>query len=182
MTYDAREVANFILDYGDSLGRPVTKIAIQKIIYFAHGWHLAGQNRPLISQKFEAWEYGPVIRVVYDCFKSENRNQILSRARKFDPFTNQWVVVDDTIREPDRSFLEHVFKAYGHYHAFDLVEMTHEPGSPWHRIWEAEKNRVHVGMEIPNDEIRSHFIAKSKTMLADSRFPVDKSATYKPST
>ena len=37
-TYDARAVANFILDLAERDGRALTQVALLKILYFAHGW------------------------------------------------------------------------------------------------------------------------------------------------
>ena len=64
--HDARAVANFLLDAADTHNITLSITSLLKIIYFAQGWHLAKYNRPLIGQSFEAWEFGPVIRVVYD--------------------------------------------------------------------------------------------------------------------
>ena len=35
--YDARAVANFLLDLADRDGRPLTQVALLKILYFADG-------------------------------------------------------------------------------------------------------------------------------------------------
>ena len=42
---------------------------MQKLVYLAHGWHLAIHDRPLISENFEAWPYGPVEEDLYHIFK-----------------------------------------------------------------------------------------------------------------
>src|ERR1700738_3701746 len=68
-TYDARAVANYFLERAKAEGIPITPMAIQKLVYFAHGWMLAVYGRPLINQRIEAWEYGPVIRDLYQQFK-----------------------------------------------------------------------------------------------------------------
>src|ERR1700736_6544090 len=68
-TYDARAVANYFLQRANAEGIPITPMAIQKLVYFAHGWMLAVYGRPLINQRIEAWEYGPVIRDLYQQFK-----------------------------------------------------------------------------------------------------------------
>ena len=38
--HDPRAVANLILDEGQRLNRPVSNVALQKLLYFAHGLHL----------------------------------------------------------------------------------------------------------------------------------------------
>ena len=47
----------------------LTPLKLQKLIYYAHGWHLAIRNAPLIDEVIEAWEYGPVVPNVYHEFK-----------------------------------------------------------------------------------------------------------------
>ena len=37
-------------------GLRLTHIAINKVMYYAHGWHLAKYDLPLIRQEFEAWK------------------------------------------------------------------------------------------------------------------------------
>jgi uncharacterized phage-associated protein len=41
-------------------------------------------NQPLIKNDFEAWENGPVVRVVREAFKRYGKSPITSRAEKFD--------------------------------------------------------------------------------------------------
>jgi len=41
MAYDARGIANYLLDYADSKRQSVTTMSLLKILYFAHAWHLA---------------------------------------------------------------------------------------------------------------------------------------------
>src|SRR5438067_244245 len=85
MTYDGRAIANFILDYCDRQSRPITHMALQKIVYFCHVWSLIELHRPLIKHKFEAWEHGPVLPYLYRDFRSFERLPIKGRAKQIDP-------------------------------------------------------------------------------------------------
>lgn len=51
--YDPREIANGILNEGDRLGRPVTHLALQKLLYFAHALFLIERKQPLVSGYFQ---------------------------------------------------------------------------------------------------------------------------------
>ncbi len=39
---------------------------LQKMVFFAHGYHLAKYGEPLIKDEFLAWKFGPVVLTIYD--------------------------------------------------------------------------------------------------------------------
>ncbi len=67
--YDPRAVANLMLDEAKRCGINISNLALQKLLYFAHGIYLTKTKRPLVSGYFEAWQYGPVHPAVYRAFK-----------------------------------------------------------------------------------------------------------------
>ena len=165
-TYDAREVANFILDTADKLLMPISHLSLQKILYFAHGWHYAYYNKPLIKNGFEAWQYGPVIRTVYESFRSCGDAPIIQlRAYSYDPIKNQKNLCNYNFLARQRHFLEGIFQEYGPLSAHNLVNMSHLPGSPWHLIWKRPKDQDAVGLYIPEHLIEDYF----KSMLREKR-------------
>lgn len=155
--HDARAIANFLLDYGDSRGRRVTLLPLLKIIYFAHGWHLAKFSAPLIQNEFEAWEFGPVVRVVYDALKGSRREPIQKRALRVDPITGIKSLVRYNLTGLEQAFLGEIFDLYSQIEPMKLSEMTHLPGSPWYCVWHAPKGTATPGMVIKNNEIKSYF-------------------------
>ena len=155
--YDARAVANFVLDEADRLEVKFTQLQLYKIIYFAHGWYLATEGRRLIKQNFQAWNHGPVVRVLRDAFKHFGRSYITDRAERLDIFTGELVAIDQITSFSDREFLS---KVVGFYHAFDgwaLSEMTHEQDSPWDRVWNSKVPVGNLGLQISDTSIREHF-------------------------
>ncbi len=165
MAHDARAVANFLLDCAEGQGKRLTIMALIKIIYFAHGWHLARSGAPLISNPFEAWQHGPVVRVVYDCFSDHGSHPITSRATRFDPISQAHEVVRSSFTVEEAALLGDVFKAYGWLDAFRLSEITHATGSPWDRVWNASDGKITLGMRIPNESIRQHFLAAQPSQV-----------------
>src|SRR2546421_11399446 len=83
--YDARAVANFFIDRAGRTGHSLTIMTLLKVLYFAHGWHLAQFSKPLVAQPFEAWKHGPVNRVVYEQFKGYGKKPLDKRAVSFNP-------------------------------------------------------------------------------------------------
>jgi uncharacterized phage-associated protein len=160
MTYDARAVANFLLDYADQQKVTVTLLSVLKMIYYAHGWYLCRHPEPLLRQSFEAWEHGPVVRSVWEAFRDTGKKPITSRAKRFDVITGSYSVICDAIEPEQASFLRSIFDAYAYIHAFELSEMTHEKGTPWDAVWNAPNGGVTIGMKISNDEIKKWFSGK----------------------
>ena len=155
--YDARAVANFLLDLAQEINFPLTQVSLLKLIYFAHGWYLAENGRPLIKQDFEAWEHGPVVKVVRDEFKIFLDEPITSRAFQLDIYSGERFVVKPLLSESDARFVDAVF---GHYHSYGtwrLSDLTHDPGSPWDVLWHSAEPVGRLALRMKNDEIRKYF-------------------------
>ncbi|MCK9919995.1 DUF4065 domain-containing protein, partial [Microbacteriaceae bacterium K1510] len=133
--YDSRAVANFLLDLASKRRLILTQLVLYKVIYFAHGWYLSSFDRPLVSHDFEAWQRGPVIKVLRDQFREFADQPITSRAVKLNIFTGEHTEVPPDLEEQDGEFVSNIFESYFHYGAWKLSEMTHEKGSPWDRLW-----------------------------------------------
>jgi uncharacterized phage-associated protein len=139
-------------------------MSLLKLIYFAHGWHLARCASPLVRQDFEAWTYGPVIKVVRDEFSEFGDAAISGRATRFDLIAGCRHVVRPELMEQDQAFVRTIFKAYHGYSAWQLSELTHEAGSPWDRLWNSESPVGRLALRLRNDDIRDHFVSISQRL------------------
>lgn len=155
--YDARAVANYFLDRGTASKLKISAMALLKVLYFAHGWHLVKFDKPLVAQPFEAWKHGPVVRVVYDQIKRLGSKPIDYRLKSFNisagGFAEANVQLDDVTKE----FLNNIFDYYSKFHPFVLSDLTHEKGSPWDIVWQTAEKKAVPGMLIPNSEIKDWF-------------------------
>ena len=133
-------IANFFIRKSLQVKKPISQIKLQKLIYFAHGFYLAVKEKPLVSEKIEAWQYGPVIPEVYHKFKKWGNSEITE------------VLVDESerhiISEEDIDFLNLVWHKFSDYSAGQLVEITHQQDGPWNRA--IEKSKALVGFVVPN--------------------------------
>jgi uncharacterized phage-associated protein len=161
--YDAREVANFLLDYADEHGVKLTNMAVLKHIYFAHGWHLASRGEPLVSNRIEAWQHGPVIRAVYECFKQFDARPITSRASVIDWETGEVIEARAEFSAETAALLRSTLDYYTGYGAFELSEITHAQGGPWEQVWNARDGKVRLNMEISNSAIHDYFVSQAKS-------------------
>ena len=155
LIYDARDVANFLLDAADGSGIALTQISLQKTVFYSHGWYLVLKDRPLISNEVEGWRYGPVIRVLRDSFRKFGRRGITERAQFYDPIEDKTFYRPYVIAERDQDFLRQMLSFYSKIDPFMLVAMTHKEGSPWEQI--IASGEANLGRVINNEIIHSYF-------------------------
>ena len=134
------DVARYIvyLSYGNN-NYSLTPLKLQKILYYAQGWSCVWDEKFLFDEEFEAWQYGPVNRLVYDTFKTYKGNEI--------PLSEGKIPKDYKKYELDT--IEIVWKNYGHYSANELVEFTHRE-EPWQSAYKSK-------FEISNTSIKCYF-------------------------
>jgi uncharacterized phage-associated protein len=155
--YDPRTIANAVLRRAQSRGRAMTNLDMQKVVYLLHGAFLRETKSPLVAGNFEAWQFGPVHKVLYDAFKSQGDAPIEAPARRFDPVRRlhqDLPALDDAEVE---SFLDSNLARFLDIPTFKLVQLTHSEGTPWSRTMEAAERKTNVGMVIPNDIIARYF-------------------------
>ena len=70
--HDSRAIANIFIRKFRADEREVTKMILNKLIYFAHGWTLGYTGAPLIRHAVEAWKSGPVVHKVADGHKEDS--------------------------------------------------------------------------------------------------------------
>ncbi|MDX6750452.1 DUF4065 domain-containing protein [Geminicoccaceae bacterium 1502E] len=171
----AAAVANEFIKLGiEESGVPsVDQMKLQKLLFYAHAWHLAIHNRPLFEEDFEAWPWGPVVRNVYYETKKYGRNRITSPIHDLK-------IVDDhggfdvkfyapTI--PDsaagvRDFLRAVWDAHKNFTGIQLSNATHAPGEPW-TIVRDRYGSLGGKPTIPNELIAAVFRKKLNNVAKD---------------
>lgn len=153
------EIANRFIDLASRRRQSLTHMQLQKLVYIAHGWNLALNNRPLTEDDPEAWNYGPVYRDLYLALRRYGSRPIDSLIARDD-----WSRVPSSAEEeealgrlsPDeQAVLEKVFDVYGGFEAFQLSALTHQPNTPWDKVFNQSGHR---NGNIRPDLIREHFV------------------------
>lgn len=154
MSHSPEAVANKFLQISESFGKQLTPMKIQKLIYYAHGWHLSLTGEPLINEEVQAWQYGPVISSIYREFKSFGNGPITSPATKFE--LGKFATIAPKLpNDPDlEQFMQKIWEIYGKFSGIQLSNMTHEEGTPWKEVWKLDSP---PNLPIPNDIIKKHF-------------------------
>lgn len=146
MTSKSLAVAQYILDrcreYKDDA---VTPMQLIKLVYIAHGYMLGKHGEPLLDEPVEAWQYGPVVRSVYDAvrdYRSSPVDRVIGWRRWSGDFTPAECEVMDDVAD-----------IYGGVDAIKLSAATHKPRTPWSRTWDRYgKNSI-----ISNDLIENFY-------------------------
>ncbi|MBR8304410.1 SocA family protein [Burkholderia dolosa] len=135
MTVTALQLAGEIIRRSSANGRLLTNLSVQKLAYFCHGWHLALKGTPLVSERFAAWKFGPVLPSAYHMLKVFSSNPI--------PPSHPLVGTAPTLLDADSaSVVDRVLELYGRYTGAQLVDMSHVAGGPWATAWEAGQSEL----------------------------------------
>ena len=115
------DVANYFLtQISEDAGDLMSNLKLQKLVYYAQGFHLALYDEPLFPEPLEAWTNGPVVPELFRHYKKYESGAI--------PCPKG---VDFSIYEEEtRSFLDEVYSVFGQFAAWKLRNLTdQEP--PW---------------------------------------------------
>jgi uncharacterized phage-associated protein len=153
---DPRRICNLMLDE-TAHRRPLTNLALQKLLYFAHGLFLVESGQPLVSGYFEAWKFGPVHPAAYMAFKAAGDLPIQFRAVKRDPLTAETFPLPNPPEGPASECVRRVIASYARMTAGRLVELSHAPGAPWSFVVDKARTSMAFGMRIPDNVIRERF-------------------------
>jgi uncharacterized phage-associated protein len=98
---------------------PMTVMKLQKLCYYAYGFHLAWEGRPLFPERFEAWANGPVSPDLYQ----------LHRGR-FNIAVGDIPGNPDVLDADEAESVRLVLGSYGDLSAHQLSLLTHQE-QPW---------------------------------------------------
>lgn len=126
----------------------ISNLALQKILYLAHMFHLGQTGQPLISEPFEAWEYGPVVPSVY------RRAKVFGNGPVQNVF--HWVPPVKS-GSTEYSALAEAAKQTKNMTSGRLVSITHWPKGAWATQYRPDMR----GIAIPNSLILDEFRART---------------------
>lgn len=132
--YKAIDIAKYIICYANENDVNVTNLKLQKLLYYAQAWYLVNFGKPLFDEKIEAWQFGPVVPVVYNEFKSFGKNPI-----EIENESCQKIISEPECINYLDEFCNHFLK----FSAADLVSMTHNE-DPWIEAFGSSNNEISI--------------------------------------
>ncbi len=129
----------FLAQIDEDAGDLISNLKLQKLVYYAQGFHLALYDRPLFPEPIEAWTNGPVIPDLYHYYKEYGAGPV--------PYPNN---IDFSIYdEQTKSLLDEVYTVFGQFSAWKLRKMTQEE-EPW-------KLAVQTNGQISHQSMKEYF-------------------------
>lgn len=116
----AHDVAKYFVSLVDEeAGDSISNLKVQKLLYYAQGFHLAVYDAQLFPEAIKAWAHGPVVPQVYHAYKEYGSRSITVEQVNLEEYGAK-----------ERELLDEVWSVYGQFTASKLETMTHnEP--PW---------------------------------------------------
>ena len=115
------DVADYFLAQQDEeSGDTISNLKLQKLVYYAQGFHLAMYGEALFSEPIEAWIHGPVVPELYQRFKQFGSGAIAPPTQiDYSKYGKQ-----------TKDLLNEVYSVYGQFSGWKLRNMTHDE-APW---------------------------------------------------
>ena len=124
----------------------MTAMKLQKLLYYSQAWSLVWDEKPLFSQRIEAWANGPVVPEIY------NKHKGLFELSK-DFFNKKKKVTFTTEQEKT---INAVLKGYGEKSSFELSELTHRE-APWKNAREGLEPGERGSREITHSAMAEYY-------------------------
>lgn len=112
----ARDIAKYFIALVDEeAGDSISNLKLQKLLYYAQGFHLAIHDEPAFLEAIKAWMHGPVVPEVYHEYKEYGAGALPTQAINVEDYAPRL-----------RDLLEEVYSVYGQFSASKLRNMTHD--------------------------------------------------------
>ena len=105
-----------IAEYIIYIGKEITPLALQKILYYAQGFYKTFFGEFLYKEDCEAWVHGPVYTNIYEKYKIYGSSNI--------PINIEYDI-EDILNEDKKELLDVIVKCFGYYNGKALEKMTH---------------------------------------------------------
>lgn len=145
----AAHVSNRCMD----LGMPTTHFKLQKMLYILEVKSLIHSGKSLIDENFEAWEYGPFLRSVYNKYSYMAACEIKVRQK-----------TDRELPNDQRNAIINNIDELAGMNLWELAQISMEPNTPWAKVYEKGTQ-----VQIPNQLIVSYTNGLRETISKESQ-------------
>ncbi len=131
-TYSAIAVAKRFLELAQVENMGLTNMKLQKLVFFSQVVALRMFNQPIHNNDSLAWDFGPVVKELYDLVHglaiANPKKQIFLSDPAVGTAFGSTEMIDDG---EALGITKAVWNKFKNWTAFQLSNLTHRPGSPW---------------------------------------------------
>lgn len=124
----------------DGNTNPINGMYLQKLLFIANGLHLAKTGRPLLTEPIEVWQYGPVVKNVFEEYKKYGNKEI-RYTKRYNRFYN----------DIENEIFEFIISITCKLDVMQLANWTYSVNSPWYI---AKESNLKI---IPNKVMEFYF-------------------------
>lgn len=157
-TYDATDVAVYIINYCAEQNKPVNNIYLQKLLYLVYSFFLVEttEKKHLFQAKMVAWHYGPAFPEVYYAFHDYETAKI--------PYLKEYNTIMSlstktyrpaTIAEKDRELIRYIVDKYRDKSFGDIVFLT-QTQDPWSKAYGLNNENKPITDQMIIDYFSTH--------------------------
>ncbi|HLP89844.1 MAG TPA: type II toxin-antitoxin system antitoxin SocA domain-containing protein [Nostocaceae cyanobacterium] len=133
----------FLAQTNEEAGDLISNLKLQKLLYYAQGFHLAMYDEPLFPETIEAWMYGPVIPEVFHVYQK---------------YGNGAIPIPDDIDfakydQQTTDLLNDIYNIYGQFSAWKLLNLVQKE-EPWIKARRTENS---ANLIIGHQSLKKYF-------------------------
>lgn len=144
------EKMQLVISYLLKKTKKVTPLALQKMLYFMQGIHMALFGRELFPEDCQAWAHGPVFKEVYEVFRDFQYHSI--EDTRFSMLRNRLQELSDH----EKKVIDLVIESLGLYNGKTLELITHGE-APWKEAREDCEASQRSNKVIAKESMRKYF-------------------------
>lgn len=143
-TVSVFDVASYVLS--KLSGKSCTTMKLHKLLYYCQAWSMVWVEKPIFSERIEAWSNGPVIKELFYFHKG-------SYSIHYNDITNG---NEKLLSEAQKGVIDDVIKFYGDKDPQWLIDLTHSE-DPWVAARKGLSSNERGNREITLDSMQLYY-------------------------
>ncbi|MCI8269001.1 MAG: DUF4065 domain-containing protein [Lachnospiraceae bacterium] len=151
--YNVMDVARYVVNYSIEIGRPVSNLKLQKLLYFIQVAFISQYGLPCYEEPIIHWRHGPVVESVYQKYKAYGAENITDKELEYFSFsfnvdTRSFMIEPKKYNESVFEFshlmlIRSIIESYKDTSPWEMVDLTHKE-EPWKRTDRNEEITVNM--------------------------------------
>lgn len=138
--YNVMDVARVIVNYSIEIGRPVSNLKLQKLLYFVQVAFINEYGVACFGEPIVHWRHGPVVESVYQKYKAYGAENIADKELEYFSFhfdsqtmsfvTERKIYNEGIFKFSHLTLIKSIVEYYKDVSPWEMVELTHKE-EPW---------------------------------------------------